>query len=186
MERVAAIVVGAGSGERMGSDKIFAMLAGRPVIAWSLDVLQGCRAINEIILVLHKDKMETGKEMVDSWQELVGEGDIEDIKQVFQVYVEKMPDILKNFTNQPLLESLERKALDPKTRELVLARSIFADIAYSEYLYTYSHIGRIINRDHATVMHNIEILANDMRQRPELKYLRSQVFNKVKEFLQHS
>ena len=73
-----------------------------------------------------------------------------------------------------------------KTRELVLARSIFADIAYSEYLYTYSHIGRIINRDHATVMHNLEILANDMKQRPELKYLRSQVFNKVKEFLQHS
>ena len=64
MERVAAIVVGAGSGERMGSDKIFAMLAGRPVIAWSLDVLQGCRAINEIILVLHKDKIETGRKMV--------------------------------------------------------------------------------------------------------------------------
>jgi len=64
VERVAAIVVGAGSGERMGTDKIFAMLAGKPVIAWSLDVLQGCPAINEIILVLHKDKIETGKKMV--------------------------------------------------------------------------------------------------------------------------
>ena len=64
MERVAAIVVGAGSGERMGSDKIFAVLAGKPVIAWSLDVLQGCPAINDIVLVLHKDKMETGKRMV--------------------------------------------------------------------------------------------------------------------------
>ena len=64
MDRVAAIVVGAGSGERMGTDKIFALLAGKPVIVWSLDVLQGCRAINEIILVLHKDKMATGKKMV--------------------------------------------------------------------------------------------------------------------------
>ena len=64
MDRVAAIVVGAGSGERMGSDKIFAELAGKPVIAWTLDVLQGCQAINEIILVLHKDKMETGKKLV--------------------------------------------------------------------------------------------------------------------------
>lgn len=62
----------------------------------------------------------TGREMVDSWQELVGDGDIEDIKEVFQVYVDKMPEILKNFTNQPLLESLERGTLDPKTRELVL------------------------------------------------------------------
>lgn len=68
----------------------------------------------------------TGQEMLDAWQELVGDGDIEDIKQVFQVYVEKMPDILKNFTNQPLLESLERKALDPKTRELVLVGMLAA------------------------------------------------------------
>jgi 2-C-methyl-D-erythritol 4-phosphate cytidylyltransferase len=64
VDRVAAIVVGAGSGERMGSDKIFAGLAGKPVIAWSLDVLQDCQAIHEIVLVLHKDKMETGKKMV--------------------------------------------------------------------------------------------------------------------------
>ena len=68
----------------------------------------------------------TGQEMLDSWQELVGNGDIEDIKQVFQVYAEKMPDLLKNFTNQPLLESLERKALDPKTRELVLVGMLAA------------------------------------------------------------
>ena len=72
-----------------------------------------------------------------------------------------------------------------KTRELVLARSIFADIAYSEYLYTYSHIGRILKRNHATVMHNLEILANDMRSRPELKFLRSQVLNRTRDFLQH-
>jgi len=64
VDRVAAIVVGAGSGARMGSDKIFAMLAGKPVIAWSLDILQDCRAVHEIILVLHKDKMETGKKLV--------------------------------------------------------------------------------------------------------------------------
>ncbi|MFA7281184.1 MAG: carboxymuconolactone decarboxylase family protein [Sterolibacterium sp.] len=68
----------------------------------------------------------TGQEMLDSWQELVGNGDIEDIKQVFQVYAEKMPELLKSFTNQPLLESLERKALDPKTRELVLVGMLAA------------------------------------------------------------
>ncbi len=62
----------------------------------------------------------TGREMLDSWQNLVGDGDIDDIKQVFEVYAEKMPDILKNFTNQPLVESIERGVLDPKTRELVL------------------------------------------------------------------
>lgn len=64
MDRVAAIVVGAGSGERMGIDKIFTGLGGKPVIVWSLDILQGCEAINEIILVLHKDKIEIGKKIV--------------------------------------------------------------------------------------------------------------------------
>lgn len=62
----------------------------------------------------------TGAEMLDSWQELVGNGDIEDIKEVFRIYADKMPDTLKHFTNQPLVESLERGVFDPKTRELVL------------------------------------------------------------------
>ena len=72
-----------------------------------------------------------------------------------------------------------------KTRELVLARSIFADIAYSEYLYTYCQIGRIIKRNHATVMHNLEILAINMRARPDIKFLRTQVLNRTRDFLQH-
>jgi hypothetical protein len=50
----------------------------------------------------------TGQEMLDAWQELVGDGDIEDIKKVFQVYVDKMPDILKDFSHRPLLASSER------------------------------------------------------------------------------
>jgi hypothetical protein len=72
-----------------------------------------------------------------------------------------------------------------KTQELVLARSIFADIAYSEYLYTYCQIGRIIKRNHATVMHNLEILAKNMRARPDIKFLRTQVLNRTRDFLQH-
>ena len=71
-----------------------------------------------------------------------------------------------------------------KTQELVLARSIFADIAYSEYLYTYCQIGRIIKRNHATVMHNLEILAKNMRARPDIKFLRTQVLNRTRDFLQ--
>lgn len=62
----------------------------------------------------------TATEMLDSWQELVGEGDIADIRQAFAVYAEKMPSALTHFTHVPLVESLERGTLDPKTRELVL------------------------------------------------------------------
>jgi 4-carboxymuconolactone decarboxylase len=62
----------------------------------------------------------TGREMLESWQELVGDGDIDDIKQVFNIFAEKMPSMLARFTQEPLVESMARGALDPKTRELVL------------------------------------------------------------------
>ncbi len=68
----------------------------------------------------------TGQEMLDSWQNLVGDGDIQDIKEVFNVFAEKMPEILMNFTQRPLVESLERGTLDPKTRELVLVGMLAA------------------------------------------------------------
>lgn len=46
-----ALIVAAGSGRRMGFDKIVAPLAGRPVVAWSLEAFQNCPDIIEGILV---------------------------------------------------------------------------------------------------------------------------------------
>lgn len=76
-------------------------------------------------MVTMKDA-KTGQEFLDSWQELVGDGDIDDIKRVFQVYADRMPSILEHFTQKPLVESLERGVLDPKTRELVLVGMLAA------------------------------------------------------------
>ena len=58
---VVAIVVGAGSGSRMGAEKTFLNLAGRPVIAWPVEVLQHNKHISEIVLVLHNNNMDEGK-----------------------------------------------------------------------------------------------------------------------------
>ena len=68
----------------------------------------------------------TGQEMLDSWQTLVGNGNIDDIKGVFQVYADKMPELLSYYTQQPLASSLDRGVLDPKTRELVLVGMLAA------------------------------------------------------------
>jgi 2-C-methyl-D-erythritol 4-phosphate cytidylyltransferase len=47
-----AILVGAGSGVRFGnSNKAFALLAGRPVVAYSLDAFQQSASIERIVLV---------------------------------------------------------------------------------------------------------------------------------------
>lgn len=68
----------------------------------------------------------SGQAMLDSWQTLVGDGDIDDIKKVFQVYADKMPELLSYYTQQPLASSLDRGVLDPKTRELVLVGMLAA------------------------------------------------------------
>ncbi len=48
---VAALIVAAGSGRRMGFDKIIAPLAGRPVLAWSLAAFEACPDISHGIIV---------------------------------------------------------------------------------------------------------------------------------------
>ena len=50
-EVAAAVIVGAGSSRRMGFDKLFAPLAGKPVIAHSIRAFEQCAGIQEIILV---------------------------------------------------------------------------------------------------------------------------------------
>jgi 2-C-methyl-D-erythritol 4-phosphate cytidylyltransferase len=64
MSEVAAIVVGAGLGQRMGTDKTFMNLGGRPVISWSLKTLQQSPSIDEIIIVLHSSAVEAGRKLV--------------------------------------------------------------------------------------------------------------------------
>jgi len=62
---VTAIVVGAGSGSRMGADKAFLDLAGKPVIAWPVEVLQHNKHVREIVLVLHENRLEEGRGLTD-------------------------------------------------------------------------------------------------------------------------
>ena len=60
MTKFTAVVVAAGNGQRLGTDKTFLELVGKPLIAWPVDVLQNSEHINEIILVLHENKLDIG------------------------------------------------------------------------------------------------------------------------------
>jgi 2-C-methyl-D-erythritol 4-phosphate cytidylyltransferase len=64
MSKVVAILVGAGLGQRMGKDKTFMVLGGKPIISWSLDAMQESKFIDSIVLVLHKDAVEMGRKLV--------------------------------------------------------------------------------------------------------------------------
>jgi 2-C-methyl-D-erythritol 4-phosphate cytidylyltransferase len=67
------VVVSAGTGQRLGQDKTFSDLMGKPVIAWSLDILQDSGIINDIVLVLHKNGLDGGKKLVAErgWSKVV-------------------------------------------------------------------------------------------------------------------
>lgn len=51
------VIVAAGSSRRMGFDKLFALLAGKPVILHSIEAYEKCPQIQEIIIVTKKDKI---------------------------------------------------------------------------------------------------------------------------------
>src|SRR5438067_13554367 len=61
---VSAIIVAAGSSRRMGFDKLFAPLAGKPVIAYSIAAFEQCEDIGEIIVVTKRDKISAVKKLL--------------------------------------------------------------------------------------------------------------------------
>jgi 2-C-methyl-D-erythritol 4-phosphate cytidylyltransferase len=53
---LAAIIVAAGESRRMGFDKLFAPIAGRPVIAHTIDAFEHADSVNGIIVVAREDR----------------------------------------------------------------------------------------------------------------------------------
>ncbi len=59
---LSAIIVAAGSSERMGFDKLFALVSGRPVIAHTIAAFESTTCVDEIILVGRAESLgELGK-----------------------------------------------------------------------------------------------------------------------------
>ncbi len=63
---VGAVIVAAGSSERMGGrDKMSVLLKGKPLLAWSVDVCQGCTMVQQIVIVLRERNMKLGERLVE-------------------------------------------------------------------------------------------------------------------------
>jgi 2-C-methyl-D-erythritol 4-phosphate cytidylyltransferase len=66
-ESVGAIIAAAGVGRRFGEgDKLFAPLAGRPLVAHTLMAFEVCRAVDTVVLVLAEENLERGRGLVAS------------------------------------------------------------------------------------------------------------------------
>jgi 2-C-methyl-D-erythritol 4-phosphate cytidylyltransferase len=62
------VVVAAGRSERMGTDKVFATLAGRPLLAWTLRAFKNCEAIDKVVLVVARDAVDRAAAFVREWR----------------------------------------------------------------------------------------------------------------------
>jgi 2-C-methyl-D-erythritol 4-phosphate cytidylyltransferase len=63
MPKTGVIIVGAGSSQRMGRDKVFLSLAGKPLLAWSVDFCQSCKLVDHIAIVLNEAKLDLGRRL---------------------------------------------------------------------------------------------------------------------------
>jgi 2-C-methyl-D-erythritol 4-phosphate cytidylyltransferase len=62
--QLGAIIVAAGKSERMnGIDKIFAPLKNKTLLEWSVDTCQKCQLVQQIIIILDKNKLQAGQEL---------------------------------------------------------------------------------------------------------------------------
>ena len=62
---VGAVIVAAGSSQRMGgADKVFALLGRKPVLSRVVEAFQGCSPIDRIVVVLSEQNLERGKQLV--------------------------------------------------------------------------------------------------------------------------
>jgi len=59
-----AIIVAAGDSRRMGFDKMFALIAGRPVIAHTIDAFERASCVDEIIIAAREDRLDEIKTIV--------------------------------------------------------------------------------------------------------------------------
>ena len=64
-QRVGAVIVAAGKGERMGEvDKLFALLGGKPLLARATQAFQKCRLVEQIVVVVSGEKEELCRRLV--------------------------------------------------------------------------------------------------------------------------
>ncbi len=72
-QKSGAIIVAAGESRRMGgTDKVFALLGGKPVLARVIDVFQSCNAIDRIVVVVNERNLERCRQLVagEGWSKI--------------------------------------------------------------------------------------------------------------------
>jgi len=71
--KLGVVIVAAGTSQRMaGTNKLFAPLRGKPLLAWSVDTCQGYSLVQQIVLVLQDKDLARGQKLKEerSWSKV--------------------------------------------------------------------------------------------------------------------
>ena len=73
MPHIGAVIVGAGISQRMGADKVFLPLAGKPLLAWPVDICQNYELFSQIVIVLNERNLDLGHKLAAErgWSKVV-------------------------------------------------------------------------------------------------------------------
>ena len=74
MGEVGAVIVAAGASKRMGGvDKVFAMIAGKPLLVHTIEAFVACASVDRVVVVLSEDRLDAGRRLVRDghWREMV-------------------------------------------------------------------------------------------------------------------
>jgi len=72
-QKVGAIIVAAGSSRRMGgTDKVFAPLGGKPILARVIDAFEECQSVNQVVIVVSKQNLEACRQLMaeEGWSKV--------------------------------------------------------------------------------------------------------------------
>jgi 2-C-methyl-D-erythritol 4-phosphate cytidylyltransferase len=83
---LSAIIVAAGSSQRMGFDKLFALLGERPVLAHTIDAFERADCVQEIILVARADR-------AGELKDFVGRHEYKKVKEIVAGGVERQDSV---------------------------------------------------------------------------------------------
>lgn len=66
---VSAVIVAAGAGKRMGAgyNKVFMPLFGKTVLEQTAEVFLNCPEVDEVLIVMSKSEIESGKKLFENW-----------------------------------------------------------------------------------------------------------------------
>jgi 2-C-methyl-D-erythritol 4-phosphate cytidylyltransferase len=72
MSMLTAIIVGAGSSQRMGFDKLFEIIVGKPVLAHTIAAFENAKSVSQIIVVAREDRHRDLEKLVrdQNWKKI--------------------------------------------------------------------------------------------------------------------